>query len=369
MQEQMKTEEIANKYVFAFFIMVLGIFLFLGLKEFFSAFLGAVVFYTLFKRLMFYLTKRRRFKKSLSAVIIIVISFIIVVLPMTILFTVIFNKISAIASQPDVIAENINKITERLEELPFNVSINKLKDGAQNAITQNAGKVLNSSLSILGSILMMYFFLFFLLVNTNRMEASIIYHLPFRRTKIMLFGRELVDQTYSNAIGVPLVCVAQGLLAYLAYRIANVPEAGLWGILTGFASIIPIVGTGIIWVPVTLFLLAEENIWQGLFVAAYSIVIMSNVDNLIRMVVSKKIGHVHPITTVLGVIIGLKFFGLPGLVFGPLIISYFMILLKLYFLEYIKPRGIPEPLAAKEKNILRALLDQLSFFQLKKKKL
>ncbi len=358
----MRNEELANKYTYAFFILVLGIFLFLGLKDFFSAFLGAVVFYTLFKKFMVYLTQIRGLKTSLAAVIIIVISFLIVVLPVSVLVTVIFNKIAAIASQPELVAENIDKLTQRLEQLPFDVSTEKLKQGAQAAITGNAGMVLNSSLSILGSILMMYFFLFFLLTSVNRMEAAIIHYLPFRRAKIMLFGRELVDQTYSNAIGVPLVCIAQGLLAYVSYLVAGVPEAGLWGILTGFASIIPLVGTAIIWLPVTLYLLAEQQNWQAIFVAAYSIVIMSNVDNLIRMVVSKKIGHVHPVTTVLGVIIGLEFFGLPGLVFGPLIISYFIILLKLYYLEYIKKRDIAEPVAAKEKDLLKVFLDYFTVF-------
>jgi predicted PurR-regulated permease PerM len=365
----MKNEDFVNRYIYAFFIMVLGIFLFLGLKEFFSAFLGSVVFYTLFKNFMFYLTRKKKFKKALAAVIIILISFLIVVLPVGTLFTVIFNKITAIAAQPQLISDSIGKLTESLDKLPFRVSTDNLKVSAQRAITENAGKVLNSSLSILGSILMMYFFLFFLLTNTNRMEASIIYHLPFKRSKIMLFGRELYAQTTSNAIGVPLISLAQGLLAYISYRIAGLPEAGLWGILTGFASVIPLVGTAIIWIPVTLFLLAEDQLWQAIFVAGYSVVLMSNVDNLIRMVVSKKIGHVHPVTTVLGVILGLKFFGLPGLVFGPLIISYFIILLKLYFIAYIKPEGIAEPIAAKEKKLLRGMLDQISFFKLKKKKL
>jgi predicted PurR-regulated permease PerM len=323
-----------SKYIYAFFILSIGIFLFLGLKEFFSAFLGAVVFYTLFKNFMNYLTMKKKFKKSLSAVIIIIISFIIVVLPVTFLFSVIFNKISMIAQDPETVSNTIEKLTAQLKKLPFEVSLTSLENKAKIAVTQNIGNVLNSSLGILGSVLMMYFFLFFLLINTNKLERGLLNYLPFKKEKIRMFGKELMDQTYSNALGVPLVCIAQGILAYVSYKIAGVPEAGLWGILTGFASVIPLVGTAIIWVPVTLYLFADGNTWQGIFVAAYSIVIMSNVDNLIRMVVSKKIGDVHPVITVLGVIIGLKFFGLPGLVFGPLIISYFVLLMRLYHLEF-----------------------------------
>jgi len=359
----MTSEKLINKYIAAFFILLLGVFLFLGLNQFFSSFLGALVFYTLFKNFMHYLTRKKKLKKTLAAVIIILISFIIVVLPVGLLFAVIFNKIAGIAQDPETIRLYTEKITRKLHELPFEVNTSNFAERVQLLITSNVGAVLNSGLLILGSVLMMYFFLFFLLVNIHRMEASIIHYLPFRRSKIQLFGKELVEQTYSNAIGVPVVCIAQGLFAYLSYRIAGVPEAGLWGILTGFASIIPLIGTGIIWIPVTLFLLADGRQWQGIFVAVYSVVIMGNIDNLIRMIVSKKIGDVHPIITVLGVIVGLKYFGLPGLVFGPLIISYFIILLKLFYLEFGKTQTIVTPLPPKpEKALIDMLINRLNLF-------
>ncbi len=356
-QNFMDSEKIINKYISAFFILVIGTFLFLGLREFFSAFLGAIVFYTLFKPFYRYLHIRRKLRPSLAAIIIIIISFLIVVLPIGTLFTVIFNKISDVANDPLLIANYNQKILTKMQHLPFHVSLQTTTEKVQTLITSNVGKVLNSSLMILGSILMMYFFLFFLLINTGRLEASIVHYLPFRRAKIQLFGKELIDQTYSNAIGVPLVCIAQGFAAYLSYRIAGLPEAGLWGTLTGFASVIPLVGTAIIWVPATAFLLADGQQWQGIFVAVYSIVIMSNVDNLIRMIVSKKIGDVHPVITVLGVIFGLKYFALPGLVFGPLLISYFLILLKLYYLEYGSSKKTIVNNQVTENNLIKLVLN------------
>jgi predicted PurR-regulated permease PerM len=358
----MTSEKLINKYISAFFILTVGTFLFLGLREFFSAFLGAIVFYTLFKPFYRYLHFRRKLRPSIAAIIIIVISFLIVVLPVGTLFTVIFNKISAVASDPEMIQNYNKKLLDKMEHLPFKVSVNNTTEKVQTLITSNVGRVLNSSLMILGSILMMYFFLFFLLINSGRMEASVVHYLPFSRTKIKMFGKELIDQTYSNAIGVPLVCIAQGFAAYLSYRIAGLPEAGLWGILTGFASIIPLVGTAIIWVPASVFLLADGQQWQGIFVAVYSIVIMSNVDNLIRMIVSKKIGDVHPVITVLGVIFGLKYFGLPGLVFGPLLISYFLILLRLYYIEYGNLKQQTRALGPNETNLIKLVLNHFNVF-------
>ena len=360
----MGTEDIINKYIYAFFILLLGIFIFCGLQEFLNAFLGSVVFYALFKNFMYYLTRRKKLKRSLSAVIIIIISFIIVVLPVTVLVGMLLSKGSALAAHPEVLTGYIDKFTSKLKELPFDVSADSIGLKAKAYIAENAGGALSSSLNAMGSILMMYFFLYFLLINTNSMEARIIYFLPFKKSKILLFGKELVDQTYSNAIGVPLVSIAQGVFAYVCYRIAGVPDSGLWAVLTGFASIIPLVGTAIIWLPVSLFLLADNQIWQGIFVSAYSILILSNVDNLVRMVVSKRVGDVHPVITVLGVVIGLKFFGLPGLVFGPLLISYFIILLKLYYMAYAN-KTMESPNQAQsqmETNIVKMLLNKIGFF-------
>lgn len=365
----MANDRVINKYIYAFIIIALGVFLFYGLKEFLNAFLGAVVFYALFKNFMRYLTQRKGLKRSVSAVIIIIISFVIVVLPLSVLISMIYNKALSLVYHPDIIISYGNKLNEKLSQLPFGISLENAGEKAKAFLSANIGMAVSSSLDALGSILMMYFFLYFLLINMNSMEAQIIHYLPFKRAKIMMFGRELIDQTYSNAIGVPLVAIAQGLSAYLAYRIAGVPDAGLLAILTGFASILPLIGTAFIWLPVSVLLLADDAIWQGVFVFTYSIIVLSNIDNLVRMVVSKRVGDVHPVITVLGVIIGLKFFGLPGLVFGPLLISYFVLLLKLYYMEYKHGDTTTSPEVIKvEKTLMKMLLDKVTVFDPNDKK-
>lgn len=359
----MENEKTINKYIYAFFILSLGLFIFFGLHEFLNAFLGAVVFYALFKNFMYYLTRRKKLKKSLSAVIIIIISLVIVVLPVSFLVIMLFNKAGQLAEHPEIISAYVDKFTVKLKQLPFDVSADTIGFKAKTYLAEHLGGLLSSSFSTIGSVLMMYFFLYFLLINTNSMEARIVHFLPFKKSKIILFGKELVDQTYSNAIGVPLVSIAQGIFAYLCYKIAGVNDAGLWATLTGFASIIPLIGTALVWLPVSLILFADSRIWQGAFVSIYSIIVLSNIDNLIRMVVSKRVGDVHPVITVLGVIIGLKFFGLPGLVFGPLIISYFIILLKLYYIEFSsKPiLEIGQTPNKFETSVIKLLLKQLDY--------
>ncbi len=363
----MKPEHLVNKYFLVFFILVIGSFIFYGLSEFFTAFLGAVIFYILFRKFMVYLTVTKNVNKPLASVIIILISFLIVLLPIGILTLMIVNKFSGLISDPEKIKGYINVLSQKLEVLPFNVSTDRLGEKASQFAAEHAGGFISTSFSIFASLLMMYFLLYFLLMSVNSIEIKIMHYLPFSNDKIKLFGKELLDQTYANAIGVPAVAAAQGFASYGAYLIAGVPDAGIYAILTGFASVIPLVGTAIIWVPVAIYLFASQEIWQGVFVTLFCVVVMTNLDNIVRMFVSKRIGDVHPITTVLGVIFGLKFFSLPGLVFGPLLISYLFLLIKIFQVEY-NSNTIPEiaeeekPLSRAESNAMLKMINKFVFF-------
>jgi predicted PurR-regulated permease PerM len=103
----------------------------------------------------------------------------------------------------------------------------------------------------------------------------------------------------------------------------------------------------------SVYLFANGQNWQGVFVLVWSAVVVGSVDNILRFMLAKRMADVHPIVTVLGVIIGLKYFGFIGLIFGPVLISYFMILLKIYYLEYQKsPVTNPAAQAAAKKRHL-----------------
>ncbi len=323
-----------NKYFFLVIIVLFGIFLFFSLIQFFSAFLGAVMFYVLSKSGMEKLV-RRKWKKSWAAVVIIVLSFFIILLPLSIMGIMLYEKAKLFLAQPDLLVKMLNNFEKNINAR-YHVKIFSEKNIAaiQSFSTSAVTSILNQGLNFVAAITMMYFFLYFMLININRMEAAIVFFLPFKRSKIELFGRELVSQTYSNSVVVPMIAFVQGVLGFIAYLITGVPEAGFWAVITGFASIIPIVGTGLVWIPACIYLFFTGNTWQGIFVLIWGAAILGSADNVIRFLMARRMADTHPVITVLGVIIGLQYFGLPGLIFGPLLISYFVILLKIYYLEY-----------------------------------
>ncbi len=324
-----------DRTIFLAIIIVFGLLLLYSLREYFTAFLGALMFYVLFKEWMTRLVKLRKFKKGRAALLIVLSSFLIVLIPLFLFFSMIYFKMAPIINQPQVLKDMVHQADSSITE---KIGIQLLTADNVKQIESSASKmvsgVLNEGLNFFTSIVMMCFFLYFMLIKFNRMEATVLLSLPFSNSKIKMFGKELKAQTFSNAVGIPLIAIVQGFFAYGVYLVVGLPQAGFWAFLTGFSSVIPIVGTGIIWVPVCIYMFSMGNTWQGITVLLWCAIVMGSMDNVIRFVLAKKMADVHPVVTVLGIILGLKFLGITGLIFGPLIISYFIILMKIYYADY-----------------------------------
>lgn len=330
----MTNDRLIQKYIFLFLIVGLGVTIVSNLSAFVTAALGASIFYILFRRQMSRLVEKFKIGKTVSALIIILLSFFIVVLPFTMMGLLIANKVIYYINQPQAFNNILDLVLEKIKLLPFEIKVGEMISRMTSLVGSLLTGVLNNIFGVLTTIVVMYFLLYYFLVNYGKLEKSLVRYLPMRENNLKLLGIELHNMTFINAVGVPIIAVVQGLIAFFLYLYAGVEDAGLWAILTGAASIIPLVGTGIIWVPITVILLAMGKITEGLVVGIGCLIVLGNVDNLIRMYVSSKMGDVHPVVTFLGVFMGLNIFGLPGLVFGPLIISYFLIFIKMFKAEY-----------------------------------
>lgn len=333
----MQQDHKINRYIFLGVILLFAVFLFYTLQQFFTAFLAAVLFYVLSKPSVEHLVKKKNWSKSAAAILVILVSFFIILLPFSFLAGMLYKKAMLIADNTDTFLEPLKNLDQRLKtDYHFELLSEKNLSGVESYFTNFISNLLNQGLHLVSSMGMMYFILFFMITNLNRMEAAIVFYLPFKREKIMLFANELRSQTVSNAVGVPLIAVIQGTLAWLYYMFVGLSEPGFWGVMTGMASVIPIVGAGLIWVPISIYLMANIGLAQGIGLIAWGALVLGIMDNLVRFVLAKKMADVHPLVTLLGVIMGLQYFGITGLIFGPLLISYFLILLKIYYQEFQK---------------------------------
>ena len=118
--------------------------------------------------------------------------------------------------------------------------------------------------------------------------------------------------------------------------------------MAALASVLPVIGTGLVWIPGVIVLLLQQRFGAALVLAIISIVIAGSVDNIIRPMVYKRVSDIHPMITLVGAFAGVKYFGLLGVLLGPLAIVYFLELVRLYQKDYIEPKVLvaPAPLGA-----------------------
>ncbi|HMR18451.1 MAG TPA: AI-2E family transporter, partial [Sphingobacterium sp.] len=166
--------------------------------------------------------------------------------------------------------------------------------------------------------------------------------IPFSAKSKKEIWTEVNLMVRSNALGIPILGVCQGIVATLGYYIFGVESYVLWGVLTGVSSIIPILGTMTIYIPLTILTLASGETVNGIGVGLYSFFLVGGIDNILRFTILKTLGNVPPLITVFGVLLGLNLFGMLGLIFGPLILSSVSVLIKVYSNEFGKSERIDE---------------------------
>jgi predicted PurR-regulated permease PerM len=205
-------------------------------------------------------------------------------------------------------------------------------------------KILGATFDTLTTILVMYFILFFMLVDGRKMESHFYEWVPLKDENILLLRRDLNLLVNSNAIGIPLIAVIQAIVALIGYIILGVDQPIFWFVITCIAAMLPVVGAAAAYIPISLLFFAAGNNGKGVIMLIYGFGVIGVVDNVARFWLQKKLGDVHPLITVFGVIIGVSMFGFIGLIFGPILISLFLLMIKIYASEFsqkVDPNNIP----------------------------
>lgn len=337
MHDKLNSDKL-KQTIFIIALFLLGGFLFWLLKGFISAFLGAVVFYIVLRRPYFKLSEKpkRKWPKPLAILLLMLASFVVLILPVTLVSVMLSTKISYLVVHYEEILALIQVQADKISAL-LGVGDLMTKETTMKVAGYAANVLpgfLSATLGAVVDIVVMYFILYFMLSNARAMEAYVREELPFSDANDALLLKELKIQTLSNAIGIPLLAILQGLFAWGGYALLGVNEAFFWAVITALMSVLPLVGTTIVWVPLSIMLFINGMNWQGAVLLLYGIIVITNIDNVFRFVVQKKLGDVHPLVTFFGVLIGIGLFGFIGIIFGPLLISYFILLIRIYKNEY-----------------------------------
>lgn len=315
-------------------IVFLGILIFKEIVPYLSGVLGAITLYVLMRNWMTKLVDRG-WKKSLAAGVLMFGSFVGILLPVILIVIMLTSKIGkAVANSEKIINAVKGQINKYEEALGYDISKNIDSNSITSWVSANLQSFAGGTFNALIAIGIMYFMLYYMLISKEKMNGMLGSYIPLAKENILLIGKESDLSVRSNALGIPLVALIQGIIALIGYVIFGVPDPLFWFVITAIGSMIPFVGTAIGIVPVTILLLSLGMEWQAIGILIYGIVVVGSTDNLVRLYILEKLSSVHPLITLFGVVVGVPLFGFIGLIFGPLLISLFLLILKIYKTEY-----------------------------------
>lgn len=322
------------KYSLILLLFLLGYILFQQLKPYFSGALGALTLYILLRKPAGRLARKVNPTFSSSIMVIAVILFIIV--PLSLLLWFIISKLQQVNWNPDAIMAPVMQVIDIVKEKTgFDPVSEKSIAFLASKLTLIGQMVINGIGDFAINIGIAVLLLFFLLQGGEKMEDYVASILPFRNVNKKEVIGKINVMVRSNAIGIPLLALIQGLLAWGGYMFFGVPNAFLAGFMTGLCSMVPIVGTMLIWLPMAVYFMIIGLWGKAVGLILFGAIIISQSDNLIRFILQKKMSDTHPLITIFGVIVGLPIFGFIGIIFGPLLISLFLLFLDMFRKEYL----------------------------------
>jgi predicted PurR-regulated permease PerM len=326
---------ILRQLLLLFFIVFLAIILFSQLKTFLPAFLGAYTLYVMMRKYMFLLQGQYKWRKSICAGLLMLLSFLIILLPIFTLVNMLTSKIGFAIEHSSQVLSVIQGFIKKYEtQYRLNILTDTNIEKLTNWGAQTLPQILSGTVNTLVTIIVMYFILYFMLTEGRKMESVFYEWVPLKDENVIMLRKDTNRMVLSNAIGIPLIALAQGVVGVIGYFIIGVPEPMFWFVITCITGMLPVLGAALAYIPLSLLLFATNEPIKGLIVLIFGLAIIGSVDNIFRFWLQKRLGDVHPLITVFGVIIGVNLFGFIGLIFGPILISLFLLLLKVYASEF-----------------------------------
>jgi len=238
----------------------------------------------------------------------------------------------------DAIAPYLQWVQEHLrfldlKKLALQADLIDISKSAGQMLLDSGTKIIGNVFVLTMNFVILMFVLFFLIRDGERMFERLRYLLPLTTDQENRIFRQLDDVAKSVILGAFIIALAQGVAGGLGLFIVGI-QPFFWGCMMGFASLIPVVGTALIWLPVALYLILTGH-WQwGVFLIGWGAVVVSGIDSVIRPILMQNRSKMSTFWVFLSIIGGIKFFGALGILYGPLVLGFAMVMLSLYAEDY-----------------------------------
>jgi len=331
------------------FLLVLVVFVsvmfFSMVRSFFVTILLAAIFAGLLSPLYRWFERVLRGRRGTASILTVLVMILVIVVPLTALLTIVADQAirltAAVGPWIQHQAQNPDVIEQKLEKLAIYERIAPYRDQILTKLGELAGSVGTFAVSGLSSMTMgtvtflfhaflLLYAMFFFLLDGDKLIEKIMYYSPLESAA----ERRLIDKFVSVAKatikGTLVIGIIQGAGAGLALGLAGIPSAVFWGTVMTVASIIPGIGTALVWVPAVIYLFATGHVVSAILVAIWCALVVGSVDNLLRPRLVGRDTQMHDLLILFSTIGGLMLFGVVGFIIGPIMAALFVSVWDLY---------------------------------------
>ncbi len=337
-----------NVFFFFFVFLAVATAVFFIFQPFLTAIVAAAILAALFKRPYHFLERVMRGHRGMSAFFTCLLIVTMIVTPLFLVLSLAISEASNLyvtmteeATLQSMIASTLTVV----HDIPY---VNLFFDTAtfdQERLIEEIKNLSQNALGILQSayqgvthfvfwVFIMFFTLFYFLIDGKKTLRAFMNLSPLKNEHDELLIAKFVSISRATLKGTLVIGAIQGLLGGLTFWIAGVPSPAIWGLIMVLLSIIPMIGSTIVWLPAGLILLLLGDVWKGVFILAVGVGVISVIDNILRPKLVGQDTQMHPLLIFFATLGGISFFGLPGFIIGPIIVSLFMALSEIYSIEF-----------------------------------
>jgi predicted PurR-regulated permease PerM len=315
-------------------LVVLGLLTFYGLLGYLTAFLGAGILYVVLRPWFTALVHKRKWNRTLVTVMLLIFAVVVLIIPFFALTSLLIDKVRIAAQNTDQILATVQGIERKLGmQVTDQAQVRQLLQQGATKVSQWIPTLASSVLNVIVIVGLMLFTMYYLFMQEEAFLAGLRRYLPFREKTLEELSESLRNNVNANVLGQGVVALVQGLLTGLTLWIFGVPSPAFWTVIAFFMAFIPVLGTPLVWGPAALYQFAQGHNGQGIGILVVGVVVIINVDNLLRIWMAKYMGDIHPWVTLVGLTLGVDIFGIVGLVIGPLLLSYLIVLMQVFARE------------------------------------
>ncbi len=345
--------ELKNYNVYFFFAVLIGVTVlaFFVAKPFLVPLLVAAILAHLFQPVYGNILKITKNRKGISSAITCFLIALIIIIPLIFVSALVVNEvkgvITGLSENSASFGEIVSAINNKLSRIPFVENLNPQKYVTSEGIISAVKSFSQNTLSILQStyrgvvhfifvVFIMFFSLFYLFIDGGRLAKAVMKLSPIKDKY-----EEVLLQKFSSIVratlkGTTLIAIIQGTLGGILFWAAGVASPVLLGILMTISSVIPSIGSGLVWLPVGVIMIILGNYTAGMIILLVGALFISTIDNFIRPKLVGRDTQMHPLMILFSTLGGLAFFGISGFIAGPIVMSLFVALWDIYSLEFKK---------------------------------